>query len=63
MFNSIQDSIYPLTVVADRYMGTYSGGKFTAWRLHPSEIPSEIYWDDISCCDFWRENKASKCLC
>ena len=26
--------IYPLTVVSDRYTGTYSGGEYTAWNLY-----------------------------
>lgn len=24
---------YPLTIIADRYNGTYSGGRFTAWNM------------------------------
>ena len=56
---TIQESIYPLVIVADRYAGTYSGGKFTAWNLEPSEIPEAIFADDVDCWDFWYTNKIS----
>lgn len=46
--------IYPLTIVADRYNGTYSGGKFTAWNKDVYDIPESIDSDDLSCSGFWR---------
>lgn len=51
------DSIYPLTVTMDRYTGSYSGGKWTAWNLEPSEIPVEVFEDDVSCGNFWFLNE------
>lgn len=33
------DEIYPLTVVKDRYNGTYTGGKYLAWNKEPNEVP------------------------
>ena len=45
--------IYPLTIVADRYSGTYSGGIFTAWNLYFDELPNEIDGGDVECMDFW----------
>ena len=45
--------IYPLTIVRDRYRGTYSGGKYTAWNLRPDEVPAQIFWDDCGCADFF----------
>lgn len=45
--------IYPLTVVNDRYGGTYSGGKFTAWSFDSDLVPSAIHADDMTCHDFW----------
>lgn len=51
------ESIYPLTITSDRYTGTYSGGKFTAWNLEPSEIPEEAFGDDVCCWEFWKYNK------
>lgn len=50
-------NIYPLTVVKDRYTGTYSGGKFTAWNLEPNEVPLEIQDSDVPCACFWRGEK------
>ena len=47
--------IYPLTVIADRYMGTYSGGFFTAWNLDADEVPKAAFADDVSCVCFWAE--------
>lgn len=45
--------IYPLTIVYDRYMGTYSGGRWTAWCVDADLIPEAIHSDDISCSEFW----------
>lgn len=45
--------IYPLTVVADRYRGCYSGGKWTAWNMYPDSIPYGPFGDDTSCLEFW----------
>ena len=47
--------IYPITIIIDRYGGTYSGGVFTVWNLHPETIPDDIYSDDWTCSDFWCE--------
>lgn len=46
--------IYPLTIVNDRYGGTYSGGEYTAWRCYPWSVPDEILGDDGECADFFR---------
>lgn len=32
---------YPITVVADRYGGTYTGGKWLAFPLSPEDVPRE----------------------
>ena len=45
--------IYPLTIVCDRYNGTYSGGKYTAWNHYVDEIPHEIESNDCTCRAFW----------
>lgn len=57
MIDTIQDSIYPLTITADRYNGTYSGGKFIAWHLDATEIPEDVYSDDCGAHEFWHNNK------
>ena len=48
--------IYPLTIVCDRYGGTYSGGRYLAFNLDYDEIPSAISGDDTSCYEYWQEN-------
>ena len=44
---------YPLTVISDRYDGTYSGGKYTAWPALYFRIPLEVDGSDNDCDDFW----------
>ncbi len=51
------NELYPLTITKDRYNGLYSGGEYTAWNLEPEEIPPQIFYDDVSCYDFWTNNK------
>lgn len=46
--------IYPLTIVPDRYNGTYSGGLYTVWNHYAENVPTEIYSDDMTCNDFWK---------
>lgn len=52
----MKGEIYPLTIIFDRYGGTYSGAKFTAWNLEAEQIPTEINDDDCSCDGFWITN-------
>jgi len=47
------EKIYPCTIVHDRYCGSYSGGKWTAWQIEFNNIPDAINSDDITCDDFW----------
>lgn len=49
--------IYPLTITMDRYNGTYSKGKYLAWRLDVLEVPQEPFSDDVTCMKFWEEYK------
>lgn len=51
-FNHI-DTVYPLTIKADRYSGVYSGGAYTAWPCGESDIPDEVFADDVSCAHEW----------
>ena len=53
---------YPLTIVADRYGGCYSGGNFLAFPCDYNEIENEVagsdhecqhYWDTFDRKDFW----------
>lgn len=45
--------IYPLTIIADRYGGIYSGGLFTAWNVEAASVPWDIWGNDEECIDFW----------
>lgn len=45
--------IYPLTIIYDRYGGTYSGGAYTAWNCNPYDIPNGPFSSDCECSDFW----------
>ena len=63
MADTIFDSIYPLTIVSDRYFGLYSGGNFTAWNRNPSGIPEEISEDDVTCWEFWNIGEGKDMLC
>lgn len=51
------EDIYPLTILRDRYRGTYSGGKYTAWNLEANEIPHAVRWDDDGCSEFFSSTK------
>lgn len=53
----MEDAIYPLVIISDRYDGAYSGGKYTAWNVDFDEIPSDIDSDDVWCHNFWHEQE------
>ena len=48
-----QEDIYPLTVIRDRYNGTYSGASYLAFNLDSNLVPSEIHDSDVPCSYFW----------
>lgn len=48
------DIIYPVTVVRDRYSGTYSGALWLAFNMYPEHVAIlDVNGDDISCNWFW----------
>ena len=49
------DDIYPLVIVADRYGGCYSGGKYLAFNMY--DAPDGAFGDDITCFEYFRETK------
>lgn len=49
------NEIYPLTVIKDRYRGTYSGGKYLAFNLDFNEIPEDVIGSDVPCRQFFYE--------
>ena len=48
-----QEDIYPLTVIRDRYNGTYSGASYLAFNLDSNSVPSEVHGSDMPCSYFW----------
>lgn len=52
--------IYPVTIVMDRYSGTYSNAKWLAFNLDTSDIPDEIGSSDPDEMIFWREHDEAK---
>lgn len=48
---------YPLTIIADRYSGSYSGAAWTAWNKYPDDLPVGPENSDIGCHDFWADYK------
>ena len=49
--------IYPLTIIRDRYNGTYSGGKYLAFYQDYYDITEDIDGDDVTCATWWAKNK------
>lgn len=59
--------ISPLTITEDRYNGVYASYmppkrqtedcRYTAWKLTVAEVPDEINLDDVTCRNFWVQNK------
>lgn len=48
--------IYPVTIVMDRYSGTYSNGVWLAFNLYPEDLPEEVGSSDPDEMIFWREH-------
>lgn len=48
---------YPTTIIADRYNGTYSKGKWLAFPINYYELPEDIDSGDLECADFWERYK------
>lgn len=52
--------IYPVTIVKDRYDGTYSNAKWLALPTDPGQVPDEIGGSDPEEMIFWREFKEAE---
>ena len=50
---------YPCTLVADRYTGVYSGGRWIAYPLHPEDVPFAVGGDDLTCSEFWWDHNVN----
>ena len=51
----MEKNIYPCTIINDRYNGSYSCAKWTAWELEINEIPYQIDLCDVTCQNFWED--------
>lgn len=45
--------VYPVTIIQDRYSGTYSGGQWTAFNLYKEQVPDAVDDSDVPCREFW----------
>ena len=50
-------NIYPVTIICDRYGGTYSGAGWLAFNLDPEDIPEDVSADDVTCMMFWEQHR------
>jgi hypothetical protein len=55
--SSFLEMTYPLTIVADRYDGTYSGGRFLAFPLYYDDLPKGFDDTDVACARFWEKHE------
>ena len=51
------NNIYPLTIIRDRYSGSYSGGTYVAFNLEAHKVPAEVFGDDCTAMRFWKHLK------
>lgn len=49
--------IYPLTIISDRYNGSYSGALFLAFYTSYENIPKQIGSDDMDELNFWESDQ------
>jgi hypothetical protein len=49
------DDVHPVTIVDDRYGGTYSGGRWCAFPSNPQDVPPDPSWDDSSAAGWWAD--------
>ena len=45
--------MYPVTIISDRYRGTYSKALWTAWLGVPDVVPRAVDDSDCECHEFW----------
>lgn len=50
----MEEELYPLTIIRDRYNGVYSGASWLAFNLDYNEIPDAVCGSDIDCLNFWQ---------
>ena len=53
------NKIYPLTIIHDRYCGSYSGGTYVAFNLEAHKVPAEVFGDNCTAMRFWKHFKGA----
>ena len=53
----MNNEMYPLTIIRDRYNGVYSGGMYLAFNLEYDEIPQDVSGSDMDCFNFWSRTR------
>jgi hypothetical protein len=51
----LSERLYPVTIFRTRYGGTYEGGEWAAFPLHPLQVPGEPIADDVTCATWWEQ--------
>ncbi len=54
--------ISPVTIICDRYGGTYSGAPWLAFNLDPEDVPEDVSGDDVECMMFWEHQRSMEIL-
>jgi hypothetical protein len=54
--------IYPVTIISDRYGGTYSGSAWLAFNRDPEDVPEDVSADDVTCAMFWEHQRSMEIL-
>lgn len=57
------NNLWPVTIVRDRYMGTYSGGDWVAWHADVDEVAhycADADGGDNCAIEFWERVKSSR---
>jgi hypothetical protein len=49
------DELYPVTIITTRYGGTYEGGAWAAFPIHPERVPDDAVANDVVCVNWWGE--------
>jgi len=50
------DLLNPITIIEDRYNGTYTGFQWISFNLNDDEVPQEVSGSDLVHAEFWTKN-------
>lgn len=49
------DDLYPVTIIATRYGGTYERGLWAAFPISAERVPQDAVADDVTCAAWWAD--------